>query len=385
MKSLLTSLLLFFTAGTTAASAFLGSNDGAPGATLLVPYFEVDLADPNGPNTVFRVANATVGHHIAHVVLWTDWGIPTFGFEIELFGNASVDINMREVFSGHLSGTPTILIVAVTNYPVFGPACSPPFLLLDEIDHIAAAHTGMPSQSFGNECAGANHGDDVARGFITVDILDDCTDLLPHDSGYFEQDGDLGFDNALWGTVAWTNRGNGSSAGATLPALESGIIFGGTFYGTFADTGGDDRREPLPPLWYGGFFNDGDRSSDVVLWREPTGVVSPVTCGFEPPQIPLQQGLVTLRSPQGVESDVSNFDPFPYAANRVAVDSANLPVPSFDVGQIRFAPQLFLPGAATSGAIFADVPQAAMLLIHDLGNGQAAGVSAASDFFLFEK
>ena len=41
------------------ALAVIGTIDQVPAATLLLPYFEVNLADPNGITTLFSINNAT--------------------------------------------------------------------------------------------------------------------------------------------------------------------------------------------------------------------------------------------------------------------------------------------------------------------------------------
>ena len=46
--------------------------DVVPAATLLLPYFEVDLANPDGVTTLFSVNNASAAPQLAHVTFWTD-------------------------------------------------------------------------------------------------------------------------------------------------------------------------------------------------------------------------------------------------------------------------------------------------------------------------
>ena len=48
-----------------------------PAATLLIPYFEVDLADRDGRSTLISIHNADRQPAVANVVVWTNWGIPT--------------------------------------------------------------------------------------------------------------------------------------------------------------------------------------------------------------------------------------------------------------------------------------------------------------------
>ena len=43
-----------------------------PAATLLLPYFDVDLDDPFNETTLITVVNVANFDRIAHVTLWTD-------------------------------------------------------------------------------------------------------------------------------------------------------------------------------------------------------------------------------------------------------------------------------------------------------------------------
>ena len=68
-----------------------------PGATLLLPYFEVDLDNPEGINTLFSVNNSSATAILAHVTLWSDMGIPVFAFNVYLTGYDAQPMNMRDI------------------------------------------------------------------------------------------------------------------------------------------------------------------------------------------------------------------------------------------------------------------------------------------------
>src|SRR5436190_23015000 len=55
-----------------------------PAATLLLPYFEVDTAAPQGAGTttLFTVVNTSRYPQIAHVTVWTDWAYPVLSFNL---------------------------------------------------------------------------------------------------------------------------------------------------------------------------------------------------------------------------------------------------------------------------------------------------------------
>src|SRR5579883_1291835 len=82
------------------ARAAIGTTDTVPAATLLLPYFEVDLGNENGAQTAVRVTNTSATAILIKAVLWTDYGVPTYGFPLYLEGYASTDIDLRLLFKG---------------------------------------------------------------------------------------------------------------------------------------------------------------------------------------------------------------------------------------------------------------------------------------------
>ena len=85
-----------------AAQDHLCSLDSHPGATLLLPYFEIDLDDPTGTTTQFSIHNARSLGTLTQVVLWTDLAVPTFAFNVYLTGFDVQVINLRDIFEGRL-------------------------------------------------------------------------------------------------------------------------------------------------------------------------------------------------------------------------------------------------------------------------------------------
>ena len=53
------------------AAAAICTVDAVPAATLLLPYFEVDLANPSGTQTLFSINNASATAVLVHVVIWS--------------------------------------------------------------------------------------------------------------------------------------------------------------------------------------------------------------------------------------------------------------------------------------------------------------------------
>ena len=94
----------------------------APAATLLLPYFEVDLGTAGtGRTTVFSITNVSPYAQIAHVTLWTDWSFPVLDFNIFLTGYDVQPINLYDViargFIGATTGTGIGAPAATTTSP----------------------------------------------------------------------------------------------------------------------------------------------------------------------------------------------------------------------------------------------------------------------------
>jgi hypothetical protein len=82
--------------------------DAVPAATLLVPYFAVDLSAPpgEGVDTLFSINNASAAPTIAHVSIWSDWSQPVLDFDIFLTGYDAQAVSLYQVFvNGNLPVT----------------------------------------------------------------------------------------------------------------------------------------------------------------------------------------------------------------------------------------------------------------------------------------
>src|SRR5690242_2352972 len=68
-----------------------------PAATLLLPYFEVDLANKLGRTTQFTINNASATAILAHVTVWSDLAVPVLVFNVYLTGYDVQTIDMRDI------------------------------------------------------------------------------------------------------------------------------------------------------------------------------------------------------------------------------------------------------------------------------------------------
>ena len=85
--------------------AAIGALDDTPGSTLLFPYFEVDVGDPNGRDTVLTIQNSSATAMLAHTIVWSDEGVASAIFDIYLTGYDVVSFSMRDVLDGALPQT----------------------------------------------------------------------------------------------------------------------------------------------------------------------------------------------------------------------------------------------------------------------------------------
>jgi len=381
--------LLGFMLGAGAASAEIGTADNVPAATLLVPYFEVDINNANSQTTLLSINNASNQAMLAHVTLWTDWGIPTLAFQVYLTGYDVQTINLRDVFNGSLpvtadggldpdtpgpSGSSTISNQGSLSVPdasgdkdfpgAVGP-CAVPYnqpdpTLAAKIANARAAHTGQFGALF-NGCAGADYGDGVARGYVTIDNVNSCSLLFPSDPGYFAPlgTGIANNVNALWGDVIHVNPAQNFAQGETAVHIEAclgpayvGSVGTGagrcpfaageyTFYGRFFAPATTDEREPLATTFATRFINGGAFSGGTQLdvFRDtkttPTGVNGPQACGGAPGWFPLAQTDVVSFDEQENPTDqcvmVGNVSPvtgggqacFPLATQRIDTAGGN--------------------------------------------------------------
>lgn len=299
-----------------AAPAFVGTVDNAPAATLLLPYFETDLDNPNGAQTAVRVSNASATAALLHATLFTDLGVPTLQFDMYLTGYDSVDVDMRLLFKGIVPQTasagqdPTDRISPKGTYSqdINFASCSgilpPPGLPPTSssglpanttwdpgtLAAIRAAHTGQASTLWSGQCGGVAHGDNIARGYMTIDVVNNCTMRYPSDPGYFTFgfSGDATGQNVVYGTSTTSNRTQQLVFTENLVAIEasaldpttatSGIQ---TFYGGYNGNTAADNREALGTVWSARSLLGTPVAFDTrfVVWRDPGQVVSPFACG----------------------------------------------------------------------------------------------------------
>jgi hypothetical protein len=369
MKKVLCIALLCVLGLSGAASAAICDNDVVPAATLLLPYFEVDLGSTNGVTTLFSVNNASATAILAHVVVWSDLSVPVLDFNIYLTGYDVQTMNMRDILAGALprtasdgqDPTDTISPHGLFSQDINFASCSgllpAPQLPAFFVDHLRLSLTGQSSPFLGNRCAGRNLGDNIARGYVTVDTVNNCTLRFPGDPGYFGPGGtgDATNQNVMWGDFFYVNPGQNFAQGESLVHIEASatnpetsVAGEYTFYGRYVNWQATDNREPLATNFGARYANGGafTGGTDLVVWRDSKVNQQPFTCpavfGVRPPWYPLgQEGIVIFDEeetpevpqtfPVSPQPPTNSVTPFPAEAQRTAVGGADFPVP-FDFG-----------------------------------------------------
>ncbi len=349
--------------------------DAVPAATLLVPYFEVDISpEPSGLDTIISINNAGSEPALAHVAFWTDWARAVINFDIFLTGFDVVTMSMFDVyFNGNLpitahqindpdddispQGDPTW----DGNFPGcddYLPLGTNPILTGIFINRMQNGNSGYEvagafGRCFGEELNGPGRCDNgicppgtIARGFITIDSAAACSLGFPGEIDYFEDVANT--QNSLWGDIFYLD-GQGGAAFMPMVHIEADETFDAsstptnyTFYGRFTqDEGGNDHREPLGTTWNIRYQSGVSTSTDWIVWRDPTADQSIISypcgtgAGAGPDWSPLDQTQVLCFDQEENSSQTCAGDRcFPLATQKVKLDEGDLTVP-FEAGHCR--------------------------------------------------
>jgi MYXO-CTERM domain-containing protein len=336
----------------------IGVADVAPAATLLAPHFEVDTLDPNGVNTQIRLVNLFSSALLVHATLWTDYGIPTHRFNIYLTGYDSSLVDLRWIFQKGIvdltasagqdpanKTSPRGPLSQDLNFASCTGQLPPARLSSAAVTDLVHAHTGRASSvRFGGKCAGAPHGDSIARGYVTFDTVNNCTQRAPGDAGYFGAGGtgDATNQNHLSGSYTIIDRTQKLSVADTLVHIQASstnpataTAGNPTFYGKFVAWSASDNREPLGTAWQARFIYDvapgslfaafADGKTNFLVWRESPAVLSAFDCGTVPLGFPLPlRELLEFDEAEDVTALATNLGTFPLVSQRVSISDPTL-------------------------------------------------------------
>lgn len=335
-------LALSTASSATAVAGFLTDNcvvGNSPAATLLFPYFEVDLADPSGRTTLLSIGTvAGAPPWLARVTLWTEWGIPSFAFNLYLSGADIQTINLRDIFLGGRAPT------TGPGADAF-PGCNPTLGAAIAIPLLQGTHTG--AKIFDACYSQGAQGPTVATGYVTVDAALRCpapdgggAPTPASGSSYFWGASAIAATsanaNVLWGDWYLVTPGEAFATGFSAIGIHADPEYFGlgdyTFYGRFLSFKGDDRRRPLPSTYYHRFLRGGvfSGSTQIFVWRDTRrATVHPASCpnptdtcasaACEPDWMPLGEDLIVAFDEAGHSTLFDNTDYFGLATQRVDV------------------------------------------------------------------
>ena len=300
----------------------------APAATLLLPYFEVDLDDPAGETTLFTITNVSNEDQIAHVTLWTDYSFPVIDFNIYLTGYDVQSINLYDIIERGLiapdAGTGTDVTdrgdYSVTNTDLALGACDRLPGQLDDayIVRMQSAFTNGTVPALGTlpGCNNVGNEHDNAVGYVTVDVADLCSTSLPTDPGYFTTE--IRFDNVLIGDYQQVHSAADFAQGNPMvhiraipeggePGEPAIINFDRTFYSRYQSGGVLDRRQPLPSIFAARWIEGGvgDFQTYFKIWREgQTDFANANSCAEWSNNVTVVAELVTFDEAENAWGDV---------------------------------------------------------------------------------
>lgn len=365
LVALMTALLLGVAAQPSAAVTC--AVDAVPSATLLLPFFAVDLSNPNGLTTLFSINNGTAGAVLAHAVVWSDLSVPVMSFDVYLTGYDVQTINLRDiVVFGNLPQTasagqdpfgtisPKGSLSQGINFASCQNVLPPPPVPVGVVQDVQLALTGKASPMLQNQCAGQDLGDNIARGYVTVDTVRNCTSRVPGDAGYFgpASTNDATDQNVLWGNWYMVNVPQSYVIGSTMVGIEADASSPATttpgnytFYGRYDGWSAIDHREPLASNFAAQYFSSGSGGgffeTSLIVWRDPKGAQKAFPCpaaeNSQPQWYPLgMEGLVAFDEAENPAATVQTpFCPqpptapalFPAATQMVFVGGAALAPP----------------------------------------------------------
>lgn len=317
------------------------------GTTLLLPFFEVNLAKADGMTTVFTIGNTSATAVLAHVNVMSDLGVLALGFNVYLTGYDIQTINLRDIINGVLprtasagqDPTDTISNKGDLSQDINFASCNgqlpPPALPANYLTHIKNSLTGKGTTFYGGNCVGLSYGDNVARGYVTVDTVNNCTLADPNSASYYAFD-TTPQQNVLWGDAYFLDTRNKVARAAPIVPLSGNYTDplvntpgNYTFYGRYVGWNAGDRVQSLATRFATRYQKSGafGRSSSLIVWRDPKVGGAPFTCGTAPGFVPLGQEEIVAFDDQE-NPTVIGGTPFGAMAQRVVVGSAALPVPA---------------------------------------------------------
>jgi len=310
-----------------------------PAATLLLPYFEVDLDDRNAVSTLVTVTNVSAQDQIARVTLWTDLSVPVVSFNVYLTGYDVQSLNLFDVLKSGAIGTP-----AGVRGPYSDANSRIDIRSCDRAATLTPAIVERMTDAFtlgvADECDRIGNVHDNAVGYATIDVVRNCDTHGPLSPEYWRED--ISYDNVLTGDYQYLDARNDLAGGSPLVHIravpeggEGDAPFERTFYASFQTRSAPnlDGRQPLPSLfaarWISGTASGFQTS--FLIWRESVrGARS--SCGTNLANLAPMTATVKFDEAENAWGDNPcnlcnppiEFDPMLPSTARVASDDSSL-------------------------------------------------------------
>ncbi|HEY3570405.1 MAG TPA: thrombospondin type 3 repeat-containing protein [Thermoanaerobaculia bacterium] len=352
-----------------------------PAATLLVPWFGVDLAARDGLTTLMSITNVDSHPHLVSVTLWTDWAVPTLTFNIYLTGFDMQTLNLRDIVQDGVlpaTGASVSHVGELSSAAVAFSGCAAS-VAPARVDATALrrSHLGL---KVGGRCMASERKDLTATGYVTVDVVNFCSPLNPASPGYFVQGGKgvAANDNVLIGEYAYVDGRRGSAEGEQavhIAADAEAFGSGYTFYGRYVNGDGSDNRQPLSTRFAVTYTQGGPQgtATELTIWRDTKSpAAASVDCGSAPAWAPLgAPEQVVWDEEERVQSLPASTARFPLATQRVKVGTGALAIAEpFGWTEI----DLRHNGTDLFGAI----SQGWVTVVKSTGQGMSTGMDAAA-------
>jgi hypothetical protein len=269
-----------------------------PAATLLIPYFEVDVTSPagTGQTTIVSVTNTSNLPQAFAMTMWTDRGYPVLSFRFYLTGYDVQSINLYDVIRrgqiapddgtgsdvspvGELSGNPAtdtdndnprLDEASCIDLPVVLPS----IFINRMLDAFTKGVIPAAGPTPACENIGGVHANAV--GYITIDLVNKCAPTLPSQASYFATE--LGYDNVLMGDYLQVDGNNDFAQGSpavhirAIPEGGGPTNFTRTFYSHLQPGSSRtlDNRQPLPATFATRWIEGGGSGFQTFfkIWRE---------------------------------------------------------------------------------------------------------------------
>ncbi len=325
MKKFTVLVVLALLAATGTSYAVTCSTDNVPGATLLVPYFNVSgpatgNIPPGGVDTLVAITNVSLWGAIAHVTIWNKQSAAVLDFNVPMTGYDVAFFSMRDVLNGNLNVNPNTQKLSSTGvdpcrvatnigdtqpkfirfqhpqwadpalpgtdyFDSIGFYATPAFgttfrnKILDSLDE-APVYKNISTRPTDDDdnpaCGVASDGVFTSSftGYITIDVVNYCTNWFPNQADFYQYEAiaTRGWDgnggpNVLMGDVFFVDASaSGNISGESAVSLEFDV--------RLESTTGDAWGGSMNKTFYGRYGVDSASGAIIDTTNLPPGATA---------------------------------------------------------------------------------------------------------------